>query len=151
MSLIICKECGKEVSENAVSCPHCGSPIKEKTETKFCKHCGSSIDKECVICPKCGKQVEELHTYDKNIVINNNNNSSSAASASATVAAATNVRQKNKWVAFWLCLFFGGIGVHKFYEGKILLGVIYIFTLGFFGIGALIDLIVILCKPHYYY
>ena len=28
MALIKCTECGKEISENAASCPHCGNPIK---------------------------------------------------------------------------------------------------------------------------
>jgi len=28
MALIKCPECGKEVSENAASCPNCGRPIK---------------------------------------------------------------------------------------------------------------------------
>ena len=27
MALISCSECGKEVSEKAVSCPNCGAPI----------------------------------------------------------------------------------------------------------------------------
>ena len=27
MALINCKECGKEVSDQAASCPHCGAPI----------------------------------------------------------------------------------------------------------------------------
>lgn len=30
MSLIICTECGESVSENAVSCPHCGNPLTAK-------------------------------------------------------------------------------------------------------------------------
>ena len=58
---------------------------------------------------------------------------------------------KSKWTAFFLCLFFGGLGIHKFYEGKILLGIIYLFTLGIFGIGWLIDLIILLFKPNPYY
>jgi hypothetical protein len=29
MSLIICPECGKEISSQAESCPHCGFPIKK--------------------------------------------------------------------------------------------------------------------------
>ena len=37
---------------------------------------------------------------------------------------------KNKWVAFLLCLFLGYLGIHKFYEGRILLGVVYLFTGG---------------------
>lgn len=41
--------------------------------------------------------------------------------------------------------------VHKFYEGKILLGFIYLLTFGFLGFGIFIDLIIILTKPKEYY
>ncbi len=57
---------------------------------------------------------------------------------------------KNKWIAFLLCLFLGVIGAHKFYEGKILMGIIYLCTGGLFGIGMIIDLILILLKPENY-
>ncbi len=30
MALINCKECGKEISDQAKSCPHCGMPLKKK-------------------------------------------------------------------------------------------------------------------------
>ena len=30
MALINCKECGKEISDMAKACPHCGYPIKKK-------------------------------------------------------------------------------------------------------------------------
>lgn len=58
---------------------------------------------------------------------------------------------KNKWTAFLLCLIFGVFGAHKFYEGKIGMGILYLLTVGLFGIGWLIDLIVLLGKPTYYY
>lgn len=61
------------------------------------------------------------------------------------------IRPKNKWVALLLCFFLGFIGAHKFYEGKILLGVVYIFTLGFFGVGIIIDFIALLFKPNPYF
>ena len=32
MALIKCSECGKEISDKAVSCPKCGNPINEKKE-----------------------------------------------------------------------------------------------------------------------
>ena len=32
MSLIRCSECGKEISDKANTCPHCGAPV-EKSET----------------------------------------------------------------------------------------------------------------------
>lgn len=49
--------------------------------------------------------------------------------------------EKNKWATFFLCLFFGFLGVHRFYERKIVTGILYLCTLGFLGIGVLIDLV----------
>lgn len=120
---------------------------------KYCKHCGQLIDKDCVVCPKCGKQVEDLRNDDQPIIINNSSSSSAsaAASASASQYQGNRLREKNKWVAFFLCLFLGFFGAHKFYEGKILFGVIYIFTFGLFGIGWIVDLIILLLKPNPYY
>ena len=37
MALIKCKECGKEISDKAKSCPNCGNPINDDTYTKEVK------------------------------------------------------------------------------------------------------------------
>lgn len=58
---------------------------------------------------------------------------------------------KNKWASFFLCLFFGILGMHKFYEGRILLGILYLCTFGLCGIGVLMDLVVLFFKPNPYY
>ena len=58
---------------------------------------------------------------------------------------------KSKWVAFFLCLFFGVLGIHKFYEGRVLLGIVYLLTLGLCGVGVIIDLVILLFKPNPYY
>lgn len=58
---------------------------------------------------------------------------------------------KSKWVSFFLCLFLGCLGIHKFYEGRVLLGILYLFTGGIFGIGVIVDLIVLLFKPNPYF
>lgn len=42
MALIKCSECGKEVSENAEKCIHCGNPISNKQSNE-----------EVICCPKC--------------------------------------------------------------------------------------------------
>lgn len=39
MALIKCKECKREVSDKAKTCPHCGNPIDTKV---YCPKCGSS-------------------------------------------------------------------------------------------------------------
>ena len=117
---------------------------------KYCKHCGELIDKECVVCPKCGKQVEDLKYDDRNIIINNSASSSASASASSNIPAYRGI-PKNKWVAFFLCLFLGPFGAHKFYEGKIGMGILYLLTFGILGIGWIIDIFRHLAKPNPYY
>lgn len=146
MALIKCPECGKEISDKAVSCPNCGAEVKKK----FCQHCGEQIDKDCVVCPKCGKQVGELGGSDRNIIINNSSSASAAASASANVNTGRYYgKRKNKWVSFFLCLF--TICGHKFYEGKTGMGILYLITVGLFGIGWIIDLVSLAMKPNPYY
>ena len=42
-----------------------------------------------------------------------------------------------------LCFFFGGVGVYRFFVGKIGTGILMLITLGGFGIWALVDFIII--------
>ncbi len=121
------------------------SPVK----TKFCKHCGSVIDEDCVVCIRCGKQVELLqYSGQPNITIHNSNTSSNVNTNTNTVFQG---KPKRKWVAFFLCIFLGYFGAHKFYEGKIGVGILYLFTLGLFFVGIVIDIISLLGKPDPYY
>lgn len=127
-----------------------------QTEMKFCKHCGQQIEKDVVVCTHCGKQVEVLEqaAAQPQVVINNSNmntNTNTNTNINANVNGFIGGKPKNKWVAFFLCLFLGCFGAHKFYEGKVGMGILYLLTFGLYGIGIIIDLIVILTKPNPYY
>lgn len=49
-----------------------------------------------------------------------------------------------KWWLGLICFFLGFLGVHRFIVGKIGTGLIYLFTGGLFGIGWIIDFVMIL-------
>lgn len=47
---------------------------------------------------------------------------------------------KSKKIDIILCVLLGILGVHRFYEGKRITGILYLFTLGVLGLGVCLDL-----------
>lgn len=139
--------------------------IGQSAGAKYCKYCGELIPWEAVICVHCGCQVEQLKSEQPQVVINNtndsrNDNSSSNISdnkvdnSSASLggyAAIVDGRAKSKWVALTLCFFLGYLGAHKFYEDKVGVGILYLLTMGLFGIGWVVDFISLLFRSNPYY
>jgi len=58
--------------------------------------------------------------------------------------ADTNAGSKTKLAALLLCLFLGVFGIHRFYLGYPILGIVYLLTGGGGGLFVLIDLILLL-------
>ncbi len=97
MALINCKECGKEISDAATVCPHCGAPVVKDV---YCRKCGTKVPENVKFCPNCGETV--------------------SAPSKSTVDA------KDKTTAGLLAIFLGGIGIHYFYLGKTTAGILTI-------------------------
>ncbi len=140
--------------------------------TKICQNCGATVAETEAFCTKCGAPMQQVQpqyqqvqpqyqqvqpqyqqmspqTQQPTIIIQNTNTNTNTNTNA--VAGFMKGRERNKWVALILCVLLGYLGAHKFYENKTGMGVLYLFTLGLFGIGIIIDFISILCKPITYY
>ena len=115
-------------------------------EMKYCKHCGERIPAKAIICTHCGCQVEELNSDKTPQIIVNNANSSVNQNVNQNInhAGSADYPYKSRWTAFFLCLFLGYLGVHRFYVGMTGTGILWLFTVGMFGIGWLVDLLMLL-------
>lgn len=105
-------------------CPNCGAPM-QTNECSYC-HYVEPVQSENVV---------------NNVVVNN----VYATQVQNGRNYVTMVSPKNKMVTLLLCIFLGCFGIHYFYVGRVGKGILYLFTGGLFGIGWVIDIVVILC------
>lgn len=92
-----CTYCGKEVSKTAEVCFDCGCRVYGGKS--YCHNCGVKLNPNQVICVKCRSSLEDEVKFEKNL---------------------------NQVLAGVLALLLGGIGIHKFYLGHTLSGIIYL-------------------------
>lgn len=82
-------------------------------------------------------QIESSKNSDSKITSNKSKNPNKISSARANGG-------KLQIVALILCILLGLIGVHRFYLGYTGMGILYLLTLGLFGIGWIIDIILLI-------
>lgn len=72
---MFCKNCGAEISDNAVVCMKCGVLVGDGD--KYCPTCGAEPDPKAVICVKCGcalKSFQSSIKKQKQVSVNKNIN-----------------------------------------------------------------------------
>ena len=90
--------------------------------SKYCENCGASIDTRAVICPKCGVPIGP---YKK------------------LLETREHASDRSRLVALLFAWFFGMLGIHRFYVNRVGSGILWLLTFGLFGIGVLVDIILI--------
>lgn len=156
-----CQHCGNAVSDDTVVCSSCGKQVGkingEFQTPNIVLNVSSSSNNSSSNSSDSSSYSTSSNT---NNIDNSNDNTNNNANLNSNRNSNTNFnaagmaymnRPRNKWAAFIICLFFGYFGAHKFYEGKITMGVIYLLTCGLCGIGWIVDIIIILSHPNPYY
>ena len=135
---MFCKQCGSQIDDGTVVCPSCGCN-QQATEQFAQQNTQVPPQNQAYAQPQQQQYAQQPNMVVPNIVVNvDNSNSNTAIASNGGVGA---VSTKSKTVALLLAIFFGWIGAHKFYVGKIGMGILYLLTCGLFGIGTLVDIV----------
>lgn len=111
---MFCRNCGKDIGDSRF-CTYCGYDT-DTTRYDFCMNCGAKAE-GMRFCPECGfeNNVRGLQSkqYHKTV---------------------------NKIAFALIAIFLGGLGIHRFYAGKIVSGVVYL-LFSWTGIPSILGLV----------
>jgi TM2 domain-containing membrane protein YozV len=107
---MFCRNCGRDVVATAEYCPGCGA--RPRIGNSFCNACGAQVSPVAEMCMRCGTRLLNPQAVP--------------AAASAVI---NEVSPKSRLVTFLCCIFFGIFGVHSFYAGKVVTGIVFIVLL----------------------
>jgi hypothetical protein len=114
-----------------------------------CEYCGSLVPDDKNKCDACGawcaQEVEKTAPIPSSAPIvpqppvDNAKNNIGTASDGKFIS---NKGVLNSLVIFLVCVFFGMLGLHRFIQGKIFTGILWLITLGLLGIGYFADIVI---------
>ena len=122
-----------------MKCANCGAQIPELG--KYCSYCGTEAGAFTGREEK--SEVQEIHVHHH--YYEQEQPEPRVIYEPQVVYADRPVKSpKNRLILFLLFIFAGYVGAHKFYSGKIGMGILYALTGGLFGIGLICDFFSIL-------
>ncbi len=137
-----CDTCGRIILPDAPICSsrELGAPVG-----------GAYYGYECpVFCSEHCMEIalNKLHASSSDSYSSSSSSTSPSSYSSydsgysySSSSSAPRTSRKNKWIAFVICYIFGIFGGHYFYVGRPGKGFLYLFTLGLFGFGWIVDII----------
>lgn len=118
----------------------------------YCSNCGTKLGDNYSFCPDCGQRVsdnvphepdtrtEGVSSIDRDVIYDRLDQLADRIDTIHTRV------DEPTWTEFWLAVFLGWLGVHRFYSRKIASGVLYFFTFGLFFFGWFYDVVRILYR-----
>ena len=109
----------------------------------FCRNCKAEIADKAVVCVHCGVKPKEGRKYCYQC------GAETQPLAEICLGCGAGLKQpvegEKSWVAALLLSFFlGYLGIHRFYTGHTVIGIVQLLTLGGCYIWALVDFIMII-------
>ncbi|HAG04499.1 MAG TPA: hypothetical protein DCG28_03570 [Lachnospiraceae bacterium] len=157
-------------------CPYCGAKIQFPEEGDFfCEYCDGAISlpKKEVPNPPAAPPPPTPAMYERNcptcngsiyfnsltpgtttkcthcgeyVTITRKEETAPPKEQTPQKPAPPKFSPKSYSTTLFLCIFLGWFGFHRFYVGKTISGLLYLFTVGGFGYGNIIDIFLILSK-----
>lgn len=143
---MFCPNCGVELETESAFCPSCGAQRSNTVTTQSAPAYPQYTQQDSIqqtgtrdvssipqapTYPQYAQQAAQPQVVQQ-VVVNN-------------IAADPFVSPKSRTVAALLAFFLGFFGIHRFYVGRIGSGILWLLTAGLFGVGALVDFVLILC------
>ncbi|HSW58274.1 MAG TPA: NINE protein [Dehalococcoidales bacterium] len=163
-----CRNCGQEQTAASENCPKCSQ--NPGTGLTYCRVCGFKVNPELPLCPKCGSKVVpqtqssvQLKKKPANLTARLKSASNKtpyqpteepagsaekqAKSSDGKAESPVSVSPKSRTTVSVLAIcpgWLGIAGIHRFYLGRKLSGIIMLLTLGGLGIWSLVDFLITL-------
>lgn len=129
---MFCPKCGKEINDQSTFCMHCGFKINSQP-TDFSRYNDMPQPEHAPSFKYADVELAPSNDRFKNQVLDKMDNINDSVATGP-------ISPKSKTAAGLLAIFLGLLGIHDFYVGKTLMGVIHIvilfltFSLGFWSL-----------------